>query len=390
MPFKASGRGAYGPQGQKVIKGPLAPVWTTFSPPSISSPAAYSYQFVATDDSGDAPTYSLASGSVPGGLTLSSSGLLSGTPNTAGTFTFNVRATDVNGRSTDSGNVSMSVTLRVAQTMDLSTALALSSYLVGDVINSGFGNGTTYTTSTVLKNATSVRLSCSGGGGGANNGGNNNGGGNGGVIAGDFNVSNLTSSFITYIGGGGTGNAGNRGSGGGGYSAFRRGSDSNWLIVAGAGGGSGGTEGCTAGRGGDGGYPSGNAGQSASGQGGGGGTQSGGGGGGSGSYGAGSSGGSFQGGAAGSCNGCNGGGGTNGGGGGGYGHGGGGGGGAGLYGGGGGGAQSACSAGGGGGSSWCSGFGTLQSSTTGGIANRAPNGGGNGGAGAISITILSI
>ena len=110
MPFKSSGRGAYGPQGQKVIKGPLAPVWTTFSPPAGGA-SAYSYQFVATDDSGDAPTYSLASGSIPTGLTLSSAGLLSGTCTASGTFTFNVRATDVNGRFTDSGNVSVVVSL---------------------------------------------------------------------------------------------------------------------------------------------------------------------------------------------------------------------------------------------------------------------------------------
>ena len=113
MPFKSSGRGAYGPQGQKVIKGPLAPVWVTFSPPAITSPSAYSYQFVATDDSGDAPTYTLASGSVPTGLTLSSSGLLSGTPNTAGTYTFTINATDVNGRATTSSSISISVTLAI-------------------------------------------------------------------------------------------------------------------------------------------------------------------------------------------------------------------------------------------------------------------------------------
>lgn len=389
MPFKASARGAYGPQGQKVVKGPLAPVWVTFSPPAATS-AAYSYTFVATDDSGDAPTYSLGSGSLPNGLTLNATtGVLSGTCTVASTFTFTIRATDVNGRFTDTSSLSITVTLRVAADYSLSAANALGSFIVGDRITSGFGNGSSYTTSTTLKNATAVRLSCAGGGGGANAGGNNNGGGNGGVIVGDFNVSNLSSSFITYIGGGGNANSGNNGSGGGGYSAFRRGSDSNWLIVAGAGGGSGGTEGCTAGRGGDGGYPSGNNGQSASGQGGGGGSASGGGYGGSGSYGGGNAGSAFQGGQAGSCGGCNGGGGTNGGGGGGYGHGGGGGGGAGFYGGGGGGAQSACSGGGGGGSSWVSGFGTLYSSTTGGISNRGASNN-SGGSGELIITITAI
>jgi hypothetical protein len=110
MPFKSSARGAYGPQGQKVIKGPLAPVWTTFSPTTPGT-SAYSYQFVAIDDSGDAPLYSLASGSVPTGLSLSTSGLLSGTASASGTFTFNVRATDINGRFSDSGNITLTVSL---------------------------------------------------------------------------------------------------------------------------------------------------------------------------------------------------------------------------------------------------------------------------------------
>jgi len=114
MPFLSSARGAFGPQGQKVIKGPLAPVWTTFSPPAISSSNSYSYQFVATDDSGDAPTYTLASGSVPTGLTLSSSGLLSGSATASATFTFTINATDVNGRTTTSPSVSLTVTLGVA------------------------------------------------------------------------------------------------------------------------------------------------------------------------------------------------------------------------------------------------------------------------------------
>jgi len=102
MPFKSSGRGAYGPQGQKVIKGPLAPVWVTSGALSNGNVGqAYSVQLSATDDSGDAPTYTIDSGSLPSGLSLSSSGLISGTiGGSAGTFTFTVNATDVNGRAT--------------------------------------------------------------------------------------------------------------------------------------------------------------------------------------------------------------------------------------------------------------------------------------------------
>jgi len=116
MPFRASGRGAYGPQGQRVIKGPLAPVWTTFSPTAITTANAtgYSYTFVASDDSGDNPTYTLASGSVPTGLSLSTAGVLSGTANTSGTYTYTINATDVNGRTTTSPSISHTVTLAVS------------------------------------------------------------------------------------------------------------------------------------------------------------------------------------------------------------------------------------------------------------------------------------
>jgi len=107
MPFRSSGRGAYGPQGQRVLKGPLAPVWVTGAGQvgSANIGAAVSVQLSATDDSGDAPTYTLASGSLPTGLSLSSSGLISGTlGGSAGTATFTVNATDVNGRATTSGS----------------------------------------------------------------------------------------------------------------------------------------------------------------------------------------------------------------------------------------------------------------------------------------------
>ena len=109
MPFISSARGAYGPQGQKVVKGPLAPVWVTSGAlANVNIGAGYSVQLSATDDSGDAPTYSLATGSLPSGITLSSSGILSGTAGgSAQTYTFTVNATDVNGRATTSSSLSI-------------------------------------------------------------------------------------------------------------------------------------------------------------------------------------------------------------------------------------------------------------------------------------------
>jgi len=85
------------------------PVWVTSgSLTSVFSGNSYSYQLVANDDSGVAPTYSLATGSLPTGLSLSSSGLISGTfSGGSGTSTFTVTATDANGTSITSGSLSI-------------------------------------------------------------------------------------------------------------------------------------------------------------------------------------------------------------------------------------------------------------------------------------------
>ena len=108
MPFQSSARGKYGPQGMKAMKGPLAPVWSTSGTLTQAQPGtAYSFQLVASDDSGDAPTYSLNTGSIPAGLSISSSGLISGTPSNSGTFTFTVNATDANGRATSSSTLTI-------------------------------------------------------------------------------------------------------------------------------------------------------------------------------------------------------------------------------------------------------------------------------------------
>ncbi len=83
-----------------------APVWTTAAGAlaGVYPQGAYSVQLVASGGSaGGALTYSLQSGTLPTGITLSSAGLLSGTSNnTAGvTFSFTVRVSDAAGLFTD-------------------------------------------------------------------------------------------------------------------------------------------------------------------------------------------------------------------------------------------------------------------------------------------------
>lgn len=67
------------------------PVWTTAAGALTAAPrnVAYSKQFAATN----AVSFSLVTGTVPTGTTLSALGLLSGTPTTAGTYSFTIRAT---------------------------------------------------------------------------------------------------------------------------------------------------------------------------------------------------------------------------------------------------------------------------------------------------------
>ncbi len=82
-----------------------SPIWSTSA--GALTPAviltAYSLQLSASDDSAPNVVFSIASGSLPSGLSLSSSGLISGTPTVAGTSTFSINATDNNGVSSERG-----------------------------------------------------------------------------------------------------------------------------------------------------------------------------------------------------------------------------------------------------------------------------------------------
>ncbi|MCB5166972.1 putative Ig domain-containing protein [Streptomyces bambusae] len=74
---------------------PLTVPWADTPLPSGTAGNAYSVPVVTGPATGGTPpvTYSV-SGTLPPGLTLSSDGLLSGTPTTAGTYAFTVTATD--------------------------------------------------------------------------------------------------------------------------------------------------------------------------------------------------------------------------------------------------------------------------------------------------------
>lgn len=243
MPFRSSGRGAYGPQGQRVLKGPLAPVWVTGagSVGSANLGAAVSVQLSATDDSGDAPTYTIASGSLPTGLSLSSSGLISGTlGGSAGTATFTVNATDVNGRVTTSGSFTFtsiqpfsefgaeflapsgfstqtfsagangSYTIPVNGTYEIEMAGSLGGTCNGTDINTNAGRGSRYTLKINLAAGRVLRYVCGSGAQYSPDSNNSNGGGQGG--GGSFLFTSSGNTLIAAAGGGGAGSIINGGS----------------------------------------------------------------------------------------------------------------------------------------------------------------------------------
>jgi sugar lactone lactonase YvrE len=102
-----------------------------FTPPGTLQAVA-SVPFSATLDAagGTSPyTWSVASGSLPAGLTLSSSGVISGTPSAQGTSTFSVKVTD---SSTPTAVVGTeSVTIQVAPRVPTITTMSLPAGRVG-------------------------------------------------------------------------------------------------------------------------------------------------------------------------------------------------------------------------------------------------------------------
>jgi PKD repeat protein/flagellar hook assembly protein FlgD len=72
----------------------------TSGPPPAEATVGAPYTFSFTASGSPAPTFALASGRLPDGLTLDAAGKLSGAPTTAGTYTFSVTATNPAGTAT--------------------------------------------------------------------------------------------------------------------------------------------------------------------------------------------------------------------------------------------------------------------------------------------------
>jgi hypothetical protein len=133
------------------------PVWNTAAG-TITLFYGATSQLSATDDSGSAPTYSVVSGTLPSGTTISSSGLITA-GNTSGSPSITVRASDANGSFSD-------------RTFTINTTAPI--------------GGTLYQTPgtyswTAPTGVTSVKVVAIGGGGSGSNGNGGNGGGGGGL-----------------------------------------------------------------------------------------------------------------------------------------------------------------------------------------------------------------
>lgn len=99
---------------------PLTITTTTLAAPSLG----YAYTQTISVSGGTAPyTFSLQSGSLPAGLTLSSTGVISGTPTTAGAVSFSVRVTD-SSSPTGSATGSFNLTINAPPMSITTTTLA--------------------------------------------------------------------------------------------------------------------------------------------------------------------------------------------------------------------------------------------------------------------------
>jgi len=162
-----------------------------------------SVQLSATSNSGGAITYdtNLTSGSLPPGLSLNASGLISGSTTAVFTttdYTFTVTATSATGGSSVSGPL----TIKVRQPAVLMWRTTGASLLAGDPEAASALTNTTFITPAALQ---SGRLFAVGGGGGGGGGDGGGGGGGGAVLLGDISlVQNQTYQVTIGVGGRGS------------------------------------------------------------------------------------------------------------------------------------------------------------------------------------------
>jgi hypothetical protein len=160
------------------------PSWQTSSLNAFSPTVAYSSTLSATDSDSVNITYSVQSGSLPSGLSLSSGGVISGTPNINAAATFTVRATDT-------GNNYVDRVFTLSPTASGGTISTFGSYRIHAFTTTGAN------TFTVNKSITADYMLIAGGGAGGAAGG-----GAGGLMFAQ-NVSTAANTYTFTVGSGG-------------------------------------------------------------------------------------------------------------------------------------------------------------------------------------------
>lgn len=213
---------------------------------------AYSFTLNATDDSGTAPTFTLASGSLPTGLSLSSGGVISGTPTATGSYSFTVNATDANGVSTTSGTLTIPVN---AYTFAVGSSFTFTNAGVTGQNGPSLAQcRTAYSGTSWAQNGTFLNMSTNGfqlwyvpvsgsytfevAGAGGNNTYSTTGG-RGTIVASTFslNAGQIIAIVVGQVGIGATSTGGNAGSAGGGGSFVWDNATTTLYVAAGGGGG---------------------------------------------------------------------------------------------------------------------------------------------------------
>jgi uncharacterized repeat protein (TIGR03806 family) len=102
---------------------------TTSSLPNGNIGTAYSQQTLAATGGTGTKTWSITTGALPGGLSLSSAGVISGTPTANGTFNFTVKVTDGVGSSTTKAlSITVTTVLTISTTSPLPGGTAGTAY----------------------------------------------------------------------------------------------------------------------------------------------------------------------------------------------------------------------------------------------------------------------
>jgi len=200
-----------------------SPVWSTSSGSlgTFGNFSSVSVQLAATDDESNALTYAVSSGSLPGGLSLSSSGLISGTMSAnPATYTFTISVSDgINTASTRSFSIIVPAPVVSGGTLSSDSTYYYRTFTTGSNL--------------VISNYTlpAEVVLIAGGGGGAGGNGDSGGGGAGGLLY--ASSSYAANTYPVVIGSGGAGGAGQGKTGTNGLNS----TFSNLTAIGGGGGG---------------------------------------------------------------------------------------------------------------------------------------------------------